>query len=201
MIMPQSRPMPGEIYRHFKNKTYQIIAVATHSDTREPYVVYQALYGDYMTYIRPYDMFISPVDKVKYPEVTQEYRFEYIGNHNVTEAQMQAGGATEEPVVAHPVMQEFVTPEPSVEVEGTKSLESTAIEGVDSRFLAFLDADSFCDKYEIVTDMEDSIDDHLINQMAASIDVIIEDGRLEDRLMELKKCIRTRARFEAGRIR
>ena len=75
------------------------------------------------------------------------------------------------------------------------------IEGVDPRFLAFLDADSFCDKYQIVTEMEDSMDDHLVNQMAASIDVIIEDGPLEDRLMELKKCIRTRARFEAGRIR
>ena len=199
--MPQSRPMPGEIYRHFKNKTYQIIAVATHSETREPYVVYQALYGDYMTYIRPYDMFISPVDKNKYPQVTQEYRFEYIGNHNVTEAQMQTSGATEESLVDNPVTQASVVTEPSVETEGMQPLESTVIEGIDPRFLAFLDADSFCDKYQIVTEMEDSMDDHLVNQMAASIDVIIEDGPLEDRLMELKKCIRTRARFEVGRIR
>ena len=73
--MPQSRPMPGEIYRHFNNKTYQIIAVATHSETREPYVVYQALYGNFMTYIRPYDMFISPVDKKKYPDQSHPCSF------------------------------------------------------------------------------------------------------------------------------
>lgn len=194
--MPQSRPMPGEIYRHFKNKTYQIIAVATHSETREPYVVYQALYGDYMTYIRPYDMFISPVDKVKYPEVTQEYRFEYVGNHNVTEAQMKDSQTKEGTQVNAPIKAEH----PAAHVTGV-TREAEKIEGVDPRFLAFLDADSFCDKYEIVAEMEDTIDDHLVNQMAASIDVIIEDGPLEYRLMELKKCIRTRARFEAGRIR
>lgn len=194
--MPQSRPMPGEIYRHFKNKTYQIIAVATHSETREPYVVYQALYGDYMTYIRPYDMFISPVDKVKYPEVTQEYRFEYVGNHNVTEAQVKASQTKEGTQVNAPIKAE-----PPVTRVTEVTQEAEMIEGVDPRFLAFLDADSFCDKYEIVAEMEGTIDDHLVNQMAASIDVIIEDGPLEDRLMELKKCIRTRARFEAGRIR
>lgn len=64
------------VYRHFKGDYYFVEDVAIHSETREKYVVYRALYGDNSLYVRPYDMFISPVDKVKYPDVKQNYRFE-----------------------------------------------------------------------------------------------------------------------------
>lgn len=64
------------IYKHFKGDYYLVEDVAIHSETREKYVVYRTLYGESKLYIRPYEMFLSKVDKVKYPNVEQEYRFE-----------------------------------------------------------------------------------------------------------------------------
>ena len=66
----------GGIYRHFKGDLYLVEDVVTHSETREKLVLYRALYGDCQRYVRPYAMFTSPVDKAKYPHVTQAYRFE-----------------------------------------------------------------------------------------------------------------------------
>ena len=64
------------IYRHFKGDYYIVTDIANHSETKEKYVVYRRLYGDGSLWIRPIDMFLSEVDKQKYPNVKQQYRFE-----------------------------------------------------------------------------------------------------------------------------
>ncbi len=66
----------GGIYRHFKGDYYLVEGIVFHSETKEKLVLYRALYGSSLRYVRPYDMFISKVDKVKYPNVKQEYRFQ-----------------------------------------------------------------------------------------------------------------------------
>ena len=69
------------IYRHFKGKLYKVLLVANDSETnndlvQRKVVVYQALYGEQLIWVRDYDMFLSEVDHEKYPEVKQQYRFQ-----------------------------------------------------------------------------------------------------------------------------
>ena len=67
-----------KVYRHFKGKLYKTLCIAKHSETLEELVIYKALYGEGEIYARPVDMFLEKVDKNKYPDATQEYRFELI---------------------------------------------------------------------------------------------------------------------------
>lgn len=89
----EERIKVGDIVQHFKRElykgdpsvyTYKVMAFAKHTETGKMFVVYQALYSNekmgvnYGVYCRPYEMFMSEVDREKYPQYKQKYRFEKI---------------------------------------------------------------------------------------------------------------------------
>ena len=64
------------IYKHFKGDLYLVEDLVYHSETKEPMVLYRALYSDCRLWCRPLDMFLSEVDHEKYPNIKQKFRFE-----------------------------------------------------------------------------------------------------------------------------
>ena len=193
--MAQGNPLPGEKYLHFKKKLYQIIAVAKHSETMEPYVVYQALYGDFGVYIRPYDMFVSEVDHEKYPEVTQKYRFQYVDPETISQKEENVSAATMCPK-EEPVSTSVENDNKEIEKTVVASPEDDTIEQINPWLLRFLDAETMEEKYQIVCDIKNEITDRLIDDLAVVVDVVIPEGKLSDRYDQLKYCIRTRQKYE-----
>ena len=135
VIKMREEPKYGEIYRHFKNKLYQILNIATHSETGEKLVIYQALYGEYGIYARPLDMFMSEVDKEKYPRVEQKYRFEKVSNIGETVLSEKDAKSKEDSLEES-------------EVKVDKPMENN--DNVHSYFLEFLDARDYSTKKQIL---------------------------------------------------
>ena len=76
--MTQKTVNAGEFYKHFKGQLYQVRALAENSEDNTPMVVYQAMYAPFKIWVRPLSMFLEKLDKEKYPDAAQEYRFERI---------------------------------------------------------------------------------------------------------------------------
>lgn len=245
--MAQGDPRPGEQYLHFKNKRYQIVAVALHSETMERYVVYQALYGDFKVYLRPYDMFISEVDHEKYPHVKQKYRFQYLEpgadterreTANDTESRMrteeesgkdtenrmrteeesgndtenrmrtdeESGKDTESRRLTEKLGmaledQKRLEREPEADAEYQEKLAEPGETHLNPWLDKILDASTFDEKYKIVCDMQNEVTDRLIDDIAVVMDLAIPEGNLRERYAQLKYCLRTRQKYESGRLR
>lgn len=173
-------PRAQEIYRHFKGDLYQILTLAEHTESGEKLVVYQAMYGEFKVYARPLTMFCSKVDRDKYPNAEQEYRFELLDKGNMP--------------CACKTIQEEVMQESAQEVVQ----EETELDPV---ILAFLDAETYAEKLNILAGMHHRITDDMITTMAIASDVEIEEGDLENRYTQLKNCLQTLDRYEISRPR
>lgn len=212
-------PKAQDIYRHFKGKLYQIVTIAEHTETEEKLVIYQALYGEFKIYARPLSMFLEKVDKQKYPDATQEYRFEKVeretlllqtqeeqaiaeekmvqieeSSMQVAEVQiLQTGQKSKEPKVEPQVKQ-------CAESESEQCVEEEVPE-LDPLLLEFLDAETYTQKLDILSALHHRITDSMITTMAIAGDIEVAEGDLETRYNELKNCLRMLERYEIERVR
>lgn len=238
--MERSVPKPQELYRHFKGKMYQIVTVATHSETREKMVVYQALYGDYSVYCRPLSMFMSEVDRNKYPDVKQRYRFEEVTN-DVNEEETQEEVVQEKKVTLEKDAQNVIRPEKTPDIKKAedtvknerneagkmsdekkvtsapkfkvdtsyersevmeKSIDDEARDlNLDPLVIKFLDADLASEKNDILCKLHPIITNDMIDIMAMSVGVVINEGDVDGRYNDLRNCLTTMEKYESTRLR
>lgn len=195
-------PKSGELYRHFKNKLYQVVGVAAHSETGEQLVIYQALYGDFKLYARPLEMFTSEVDHEKYPDVSQKYRFEKVERdepqpEGLKSASQNISNFVEENAQVQP--QAYTNEDRNEKTEPVR--RNWAGKTAEEKLTEFFDTEDLEMRYNILVSLKGELNDLMINNMAVVLDVVIPDGDADTRYEELKRCIRTKQKYENSRLR
>ena len=145
-------------------------------------------------------MFISEVDHEKYPEVLNTYRFTLVDPEAMQQAVTQDGSLSIASLMRKPEHRTGALPDlEPLDLGAKKDTE----EHVSSSLLDFLDEEDFSKKYKILERMyeEKELDDTMIDNLAASIDVVIPDGDLDSRYDHLKYAVSTRMKFETDRLR
>ena len=192
-------PQAGEIYQHFKGKLYRIVALATHTETGEQLVIYQALYGEFQVFARPLSMFLEKVDAKKYPDAAGKDRFMRIPMAEAAAVSRPVAAPSENPVEPRPAA---MPSESTVESRAVAASSENSVEPQpDPGLLAFLDADSYEEKLEVFASLEGKVDLHMLNANAASLDLELSEGSLEEQYDTLKSCLMTLERYECNRLR
>lgn len=168
--MKERIPQPGERYRNFKDELYQVITVAMHSETEEELVIYQALYDDFAVYAKPLALFMKEVDRKQYPDVQQKNCLEKAESNRET-----------------------------AKTESELPKKQTVLPDRTKVLLGFLDCESSEEKLEYLRRMKKYIDDRMMNDISFALDIVIEEGELDDRIRTLENCLKTFCRYEGGK--
>ncbi len=200
-------PQANQIYKHFKGNLYKIVTVATHTETEEELVIYQALYGDFKIYARPLSMFMEEVDRVKYPNVTQKMRFELV--EQLVEApiavQVDSNLAEEKANVTDTCVENVEAVEnvvaEKVETESDANLGEAEEEIIlDPLLEAYLDTDSYRERINILHGLQHRITEHMLNTMAIVIDFELPEGDIQTKYNALHDCLLTKEKYECNRM-
>lgn len=211
--MTQKTVNAGEFYKHFKGQLYQVRALAENSEDNTPMVVYQAMYAPFKIWVRPLSTFLEKLDKEKYPDAAQEYRFERIilddrQNTEAVEADIvQSEKSAAVTNTIHPeevitVSDEEITDallsgQVERKLSGKISDNQLAAKGL----MIFLDAENYHDKRHIFSSLEPYLNDTMLNNIAVTLDLVLDEGSKEQHFETILNCLETHEHYECNRLR
>ena len=206
-------------------------------------VVYQAMYAPFKIWVRPLSTFLEKLDKEKYPDAAQEYRFERIilddrqnteaancmsnsmqsteplAKSNIEQKSIHQAGTAAEPDIVQSEKSAAVTntihPEEAITVsdeEITDALLSGQVERklsgkISDKQLAakglmiFLDAENYHDKRHIFSSLEPYLNDTMLNNIAVTLDLVLDEGSKEQHFETILNCLETHEHYECNRLR
>ena len=175
-------------------------------------VIYQGMYPPFQVWVRPLSMFLDRVDQDKYPECRQQYRFESVVFQNTSQRDVmqESGVANKTDSVSRQEMDSAAEPVSDRELrkilmndQGEKLLTGRMADEEIARrgFLALLDADTYREKRQILVGLRKYLNELYLNNLAAAMDIVLEEGSSQEHYDTLLHCLETYEKYEGGRLR
>lgn len=231
MASKRQAPVEGQIYKHFKGSLYRIVAIAVHTETSDKLVVYQSIEKPERVFARPLDMFMSEVDRLRYPLVKAKYRFTLLVEAEVVEEdsepetevitnteakQEECTCKTSEGESSNSEDKKDIVNE-STEISETEDIKETtdAIDEsddtakykedgelvLDPYVEAVLDEKEFSKKIENFEFLRNKCTEEMLVTIAISLDIQLEEGTVEEKYAQILKTLRMHEKYESARLR
>lgn len=193
------RPKANEIYKHFKGNMYQIVDIAIDSETGNELVIYRALYAPFTTYARELSMFMSKVDRDKYPSATQEQRFELVVFDDETKNRCEA-------ITPNTSTTSTTSNSEETHVRVNSVNENRAVETVDERaaksgispvLLRFLETEGVAAQIECLTEIREQLTPEIMTSIEFSIGMEeAQRGDVYERYRGVKNYLDLKRKYE-----
>ena len=168
-------PGIGEFYRDKAGGLYQITAVAVNAIDKGRMIVYQELFGSFLVYVLPAELFLAGFERAKEERITvpeagkfpEKEREDAVGMRNVSKKDGAPAQTT----------------------------------GIHAGLLEFLDARTYQQKLEILQGMRDKLSDRVLDDIGMSLDLTVDDKPAEEKYLVIRNYLKTQIRFEDRRLR
>ena len=217
MAENRQTPVAGQIYKHFKGNLYKVLAVAVHTESEEKLVVYQSVENPDRVFARPLEMFMSDIDRFRYPLIRVKYRFTLVSEpEEKADKPLKTKAAESEtpqpsedtPAASIPSSEQEEETEPSkTEVTDEQSDDDSAVYKdngelvIDPYVEGVLDEKEFSKKIEFFEMLRGKCTEDMLTTIAISLDIQLQEGSIEDKYSQILRTLKMHEKYETSRLR
>lgn len=212
--MDRNIPLPRTFYKDFKGHIFQILCIAKSCVDKRQEVVYQQMFPPFDILSEPLESFMQ--ETYNTDECSQKYKFEQIDVNNANTVDIAI--KTEE---LYKICKEKESVKESDEIVKTEEISDSVLrdallngtldknvagkipdaEIAQRGFMEMLDADTYHDKYIIFSALKNYLNKRLLNNIAVSLDIVLDEEDEEKQYESIRRCLMTFERYETNRLR
>lgn len=204
MAENRQTPVAGQIYKHFKGNLYKVLAVAVHTESEEKLVVYQSVDNPDRVFARPLEMFMSDIDRFRYPLIRAKYRFTLVSEpEEETNGEETKEEETKEETPNEDTKEEDVKDEETEEQSDDDSAvyKDNGELVIDPYVERVLDEKEFSKKIEFFEMLRGKCSEDMLTTIAISLDIQLQEGSIEDKYSQILRTLKMHEKYETSRLR